>query len=62
MLVVEEIKIPETITVPRYEYEQLVRESANLSSIESLARSGAYVCSNIILAICGYVKEVDEND
>lgn len=63
MLGVEEIKNLETITVPRHEWEQLVRDSQTLCCVESLARrEDKYVECDAILALCGYIKKVAESE
>lgn len=44
----------DTVTIPRREYEELVRNSENLRDIERIVKSDKYdPKKNMILALCG---------
>lgn len=44
----------DTVTIPRREYEELIRNSENLRDIERIVKSDKYdPKKNLILALCG---------
>lgn len=54
MIEVIEITKMDTVTIPRREYEELVRNSENLRDIERIVKSDKYdPKKNMILALCG---------
>lgn len=54
MIEVIEITKMDTVTIPRREYEELVRNSENLRDIERIVKSDKYdPRKSIILALCG---------
>lgn len=55
MIEVIEMAKMDTVTIPRREYEELVRNSENLRDIERIVKSDKYdPRKSIILALCGY--------
>lgn len=58
MIEVIEMAKMDTVTIPRREYEELVRNSENLRDIERVVRSDKYEPKrSTILALCGYEEE-----
>lgn len=58
MIEVIEMAKMDTVTIPRREYEELVRNSENLRDIERVVRSDKYEPKrSAILALCGYEEE-----
>ena len=54
MIEVIEMAKMDTVTIPRREYEELVRNSENLRDIERIVKSDKYdQKKNLILALCG---------
>lgn len=54
MIEVIEMTKMDTVTIPRREYEELVRNSENLRDIERIVKSDKYdPKKNMILALCG---------
>lgn len=54
MIEVIEMAKMDTVTIPRREYEELVRNSENLRDIERIVKSDKYdPKKNLILALCG---------
>ena len=54
MIEVIEMTKMDTVTIPRREYEELIRHSENLRDIERIVKSDKYdPKKSIILALCG---------
>lgn len=54
MIEVIEMTKMDTVTIPRREYEELIRNSENLRDIERIVKSGKYDPEKkLILALCG---------
>lgn len=61
MIEVIEMTKMDTVTIPRREYEKLIRNSENLRDIERIVKSDKYdPKKNMILALCGY-ENIEED-
>ena len=64
MINVENVKLPfdedgetVTITLSKYNYETLVRKSAQLEAIKNMALQNEVLDGDAVLAVCGVMKE-----
>ena len=63
ILEIKHLNDMEGVTLPRHEYEELIRDSEKLRCIESVTRILKYnPDKDMILAICGYAEEEKQNE